>query len=120
MAIMRVITTLYSMPSMPSAMRTFANSDTCRSSFFHVSSPTSTACLSSALTSAPRARRREGDEVDKRIDSSVSSCNDRVERFDEPINVMKGALCGLIGDTQMPDFELDSLFEHTDDNGPLE
>ena len=93
---------VYNMPSTPSATSTFANNDTCRSSFFQVSSPTSSASLSSALTSEPNARRRDGEDVLSNIESSVSRVRDRVERLEDPMKVMKGLVGVLVGDSQMP------------------
>lgn len=90
------------MPSTPIAMSSFAKNETLRSSFFHVSAPTSVVCLSRAFTSAPKARRNDGDDVERIKESSVSSLRDRVERFDDPIKVMNGLLGVLLGDSQIP------------------
>lgn len=79
-----------SIPSTPSATSTFANQLTLRSSSFQFSSPTSTAYFSSTLTSPLSARRREGEDVMRSSDSSVSRLRDRVDRLEEPMNVRKG------------------------------
>ncbi len=92
----------HNIPSTPRPTNAAASQLTLRSSSFHVSSPTSTSCFSSALTSSLRARRREGEEVISRRDSSVSRLSDRVERLDDPMKVKKGWEGDLTGESQMP------------------
>lgn len=92
----------YSIPSIPRAINTLASKETFLSFFSHVSAPTSSAFLSNALTSTPRARRSDGEEVDKMRDNSVSSVRDLVDKFEDPTNVMNGLVGVLTGDTQIP------------------
>lgn len=98
----------YNIPSTPSATRSQANQLTCRSSSFHVSSPTCVAYSSKCFSSASRARRKVGEEVIITMDSSVSSVSDRVERFDEPTNVRNGFELG--GETHSPECKVSGVF----------
>jgi hypothetical protein len=49
--------------------------------------------------------------VDNSIDNSVSSVRERVERFEDPIKVIKGLRGVLIGATHTPD--LSARFERS-------
>ena len=90
------------MPSTPSATNIVASQLTLLSDNFHVASPTSAAYFSKALTSPPKARRREGEEVMSSNESSVSRFKERVERFEEPMKVRKGLEFTWAGETQIP------------------
>jgi hypothetical protein len=63
------------------------------------------------LISLASALRSDGEDVVRIIDSSVSSSKDLVERFEDPMNVMKGCLGFKVGESQRPKREISSALK---------